>query len=65
MGESTNAYDVEGWIDSAEQSDDTLKGIWCALIAIAKSQERIAALLENAIYDRGDGERYFRVEGRP
>lgn len=35
-------YDTEGWIDSAEQSDDKMHGIWCALIAIAKSQERIA-----------------------
>ena len=38
-------YDAEGWIDSAEQADDTLKGVWCALIAIAKSQERIAQSL--------------------
>jgi len=44
--EKNRIYDDAGWIDSAEQSDDKINGIWCALIALAKSQERIAFAIE-------------------
>jgi hypothetical protein len=34
--------ETSGWIDAAEQADDNLHGIRCALIAIAHALQRLA-----------------------